>query len=119
MPSTPPVIRRTTLSALLLGLGAAFGGRPGLRAVAYPALFALLALPIPRVLLNQIMYPLQLATAKVTTNAMASGIKAPMAVHFRLLVSFHMVRIVVAQGLCSNENSINKSKRAYCRCCNV
>jgi len=40
-----------------------------------------------------------LAVRKHMMKAMASGISAPMLVRFRLRVSFHIVKIVVAQGL--------------------
>lgn len=54
------------LSLALLGAAGLLGGREGLRAVRMPAAFLLLALPIPVVILNYVMHPMQLATAKIT-----------------------------------------------------
>jgi exosortase len=56
-----------SLSLLLLGSGLLMGGAAGFRALLLPALFLLLAVPIPTVIVNQIMYPMQLATARWTT----------------------------------------------------
>lgn len=53
-------------SLVLLGAAALLGGREGVRAVRMPAAFILLAIPVPVVVLNYFMYPLQLATAQVT-----------------------------------------------------
>lgn len=59
-------------SAILSILGAALagGGVPTLRTVSLPALFLLFAVPIPPLLLNQVMYPVQLATASTVGAAM-------------------------------------------------
>jgi len=62
-----PELHIPSLSLVLVGLSAGFSGRAGARIAVFPALFLLLALPIPRVLVNQLMYPLQLATASLTT----------------------------------------------------
>jgi exosortase len=55
-----------SLCLMILGAGALLGGHRGMRLVRLPALFLLLALPIPPVLLNQMMQPLQLYTAWAT-----------------------------------------------------
>ena len=54
------------LSLGLLGTGAALGGQAGIRCLLFPAAFALLAFPLPGVLMNQILLPLQLATQKLS-----------------------------------------------------
>ncbi len=46
------------------------------------------------------------ATKEVTATAIARGIRDPSVVHFMLRVSFHMVYMVVAQGLCNSEKSM-------------
>ena len=52
-----------SLSLVLLGSAAVLGGLPALREIRLPAIFLLLALPIPAVLLNSFIYRLQLLTA--------------------------------------------------------
>lgn len=52
------------LQLLLLGAGALLGGTGGFRAMRLPALFLFLAVPIPPPLMNQLIFPLQLATAE-------------------------------------------------------
>jgi exosortase len=53
---------------LLIFAAAAFVGGPGaMRVILLPALFLLLAIPPPAVLINQIVYPLQLLTAESAT----------------------------------------------------
>jgi exosortase len=54
------------LSLVMLGSGALLGGREGVRALRMPAAFLLLAMPIPVVILNYVMHPLQMTTARVT-----------------------------------------------------
>jgi len=64
-----------SLPALVLVLfGSAFllGGRAAAVAIRMPALFLLLALPIPGIVLNQLIYPLQLATATGTAAVLNS-----------------------------------------------
>ena len=46
------------------------------------------------------------ATTKQTARPMPTGRSAETTVHLALRVSFQMVKMVVAQGLCSSENSI-------------
>ena len=55
-----------SLMVLLPGAGALLGGTPGLRALLLPSAFLVFAVPIPAVLLNQIIFPLQLLTAQLT-----------------------------------------------------
>ena len=55
-----------SLVGVALGSGAALGGRAGLRAAFLPAVFLLLLVPIPAALLNQILYPMQLANAQAS-----------------------------------------------------
>jgi exosortase len=56
------------LSVLLLlpGLGAWLGGRQGFRALLLPGVFLVFAFPMPGVLVNQFMFPLQLWTGELT-----------------------------------------------------
>ena len=54
------------LSLALLGMGAVLGGGVGLRAMVFPAAFVLLAFPLPGVLMNQVLLPLQLSTQKLS-----------------------------------------------------
>jgi exosortase len=64
------------LSCALLGSALWLGGVAAARAVLLPALFLLLATPVPSVLLNTVLYPVQLATVKTTTwllNAFGLG----------------------------------------------
>lgn len=55
-----------SLQLFLLGAGALLGGTQGLVIMRLPALFLFLAMPIPPVVLNAIMFPLQLFTANVS-----------------------------------------------------
>ena len=55
------------LSCALLGSALWLGGTAAARAVLLPAVFLLLATPVPGVLLNAVLYPIQLATVKTTT----------------------------------------------------
>jgi hypothetical protein len=62
-----PALLLPALTCALLGAGFWLGGRPGARAVLLPAVFVMTAFPIPAVLLNQFIYPLQLFTAHTVT----------------------------------------------------
>ncbi len=66
-----PGLMIPALSLALLGGGAFVGGRAGARALLLPAAFLVLAYPRPGVLLNQIVWPLQLLTVDVATGALA------------------------------------------------
>jgi exosortase len=55
-----------SLMLLLPGVGGLLGGRVAFRALLLPALFLVFALPVPADLLNQVLFPLQLATAQLT-----------------------------------------------------
>ncbi len=59
---------------------------------------------------DKLKYCTVVATRNVTRKAKPRSINAPIIVHLRLWVSFHIVRLVVAQGLCSIENSIRLEK---------
>ena len=54
-----------SLAMLLLGLGALLGGMPAWRLLLFPSLFLVFAIPPPAVLVNQVMLPLQLASASI------------------------------------------------------
>ena len=61
----------------VLGAGALLGGLPGLRAIWLPALFMLMLVPVPAVLINEVVFSLQLFTAKSTVAILeAVGIPA-------------------------------------------
>lgn len=62
-----PALLLPALTCALLGGGFWLGGRPGARAVLLPAVFVMTAFPIPAVLLNQFIYPLQIFTAETVT----------------------------------------------------
>jgi exosortase len=55
-----------SLTFLLPGMGAWLCGRRGLRTMLLPGVFLLFAIPLPGVLVNQFMYPLQLWTGELT-----------------------------------------------------
>jgi len=56
-----------SLQLFVLGAAALLGGAEGLRAMRLPVLFLFLAMPIPPVLLNEVLLPLQLATVQACT----------------------------------------------------
>lgn len=69
-----------SLSATLIGAALWLGGTTALRAVWLPALFVLFAFPLPTVLVNQIVYPLQLGVAEAAAWLMnAVGMTAHVA----------------------------------------
>lgn len=57
-----------SFSFMLLAAGALLGGRRGVRILILPALFLLLLIPLPGVWLNAIVFPMQLATARVAAS---------------------------------------------------
>ena len=65
-----PQLQIPAVATLLVGLAAGFCGYAGARIMLFPAAFLLLAFPIPRVLVNQVMYPLQLANAASATQTL-------------------------------------------------
>ncbi|HSJ97698.1 MAG TPA: exosortase/archaeosortase family protein, partial [Myxococcota bacterium] len=74
-----PALLLPSLTAVLLGAAAWLGGLPLVRAVALPSSFLLFAFPLPTVLVNQFIYPLQLATASIV-GAAFSAVGMPTAV---------------------------------------
>lgn len=56
-----------SLIPVALGSALALGGAPLLRAILRPTLLLLFAIPLPAVVANQIVYPLQLGTADLTS----------------------------------------------------
>ncbi len=64
---TAPVLLIPALTLLLLGGSLAIAGGRAFRAMRFPALFLLFAVPIPTIVVNQIIFPMQLATAELTT----------------------------------------------------
>ncbi|HTY18405.1 MAG TPA: EpsI family protein [Myxococcota bacterium] len=64
------ILQIPALSLFLVGGALALGGTTAARRVLTPALFLLLAFPIPSVLLNRIIYPLQLFTASAASAAL-------------------------------------------------
>ncbi len=59
-----------SFSLLLMGSALWLGGSVALRAVLLPAVFVLLAMPIPIALVNHFVYPLQLVTAEVAAGVL-------------------------------------------------
>jgi exosortase len=57
-----------SFSLLMVGSALWLGGTVALRTVLLPALFVLIAMPIPIALVNHFVYPLQLLTAEVVTG---------------------------------------------------
>ena len=58
-----PDLLLISMVLLCLGSAAALGGRLGFRAIFLPAVFLLLLVPVPAVLFNSLIYPLQLLNA--------------------------------------------------------
>jgi exosortase len=58
-------LSRISLLILLAGLVLCFGGRPFLKALRFPLLVLILAIPLPTLILNQITFPLQIFASKV------------------------------------------------------
>jgi len=72
-----PSLLVPSLSLAVLGSALWLGGSAGLRAVRLPAVFLLLAMPIPTPVINRIIYPMQLATADITSAIIAAmGLEA-------------------------------------------
>jgi len=66
-----------SMSLMMFGGGLFLGGAEGGRATAVPAVFLLLAYPSPPALHNQLVWPMQLATASVAASVLnAVGIEA-------------------------------------------
>jgi len=63
-----PTLLVPSLSLSILAVALLLGGGAAFRATMLPALFLLLAMPIPPVFLNHFMYSLQVATAHSTAN---------------------------------------------------
>jgi exosortase len=61
-----PDLMVLSLTFLLPGIGAWLCGRRGFRSLLLPGVFLLFAIPLPGVLVNQFMFPLQLGTADLT-----------------------------------------------------
>jgi exosortase len=59
-----------SFSLLMMGSALWLGGTVALRAVLLPAVFVLLAMPIPIALVNHFLYPLQLLTAEVAVGVL-------------------------------------------------
>jgi len=66
-----PSLLVPSLSLAMLGSALWLGGGRGIRAVRMPAVFLLLAMPIPAPLINRVIYPMQLATADITSAIIA------------------------------------------------
>ncbi len=58
-----PDLQLISLVLFCLGAAVLWGGRAGFQVIAFPLLFLLLLIPIPAVIANQIVYPLQLFNA--------------------------------------------------------
>lgn len=60
-----PQLHILSLSLALLAAGAALSGRRGIAAASVPAALLLLAVPLPAAWINEVVFPLQLAVARV------------------------------------------------------
>ncbi len=60
-----PDLLIVSLAGMIVATGAALGGVPGLRSVLFPALFLVFAFPVPALIINTLVYPLQLLSADV------------------------------------------------------
>ena len=65
-------LRVLSASCMLLAGGALMGGRRGCRILLLPAVFLLLLVPLPGVLLNAIVYPMQLVLTQTTSGIVAA-----------------------------------------------
>jgi exosortase len=63
-------LARISLVMLLGGLIWTFAGRPMLRELRFPLLVLLLAIPLPKVLYNQITFPLQILASRLASAAL-------------------------------------------------
>jgi exosortase len=61
-------LSRISLVILLAGLMLCFGGRQFLKALRFPLLVLLLAIPLPDIIYNQITFPLQILASKLASN---------------------------------------------------
>jgi len=61
-------LSRVSLVILLAGLVFCFGGSQYLKAVRFPLLVLLLAIPLPDIIYNQITFPLQILASKLASN---------------------------------------------------
>jgi exosortase len=75
-----PELLVPSLVLMILGGGSLLSGRPALRCLRFPALFLLFAIPLPAVLLNQIMFPMQVATTHFAAWLLA-GLGVPHTVY--------------------------------------
>ncbi len=92
--SDAPTLLVFSLVLVLLGAAWSTGGRGALRAIAKPALFLLFAIPIPTLVLNSFMYPLQVGTASVVGAMLnAVGLEA-FAFGDRILYRGHIFQVV-------------------------
>jgi exosortase len=61
-------LSRISLIILLAGLVLCFGGSQYLKALRFPLLILLLAIPLPDIIYNQITFPLQILASKLASN---------------------------------------------------
>ena len=63
-------LQRISLVGLIIGLVVYFGGWPAFRLIAFPLLFLLFMIPLPAVVYNQIVFPLQLLASRFATSCL-------------------------------------------------
>jgi exosortase len=63
-------LARISLLGVICGLIVYFAGAPVLRAMAFPVAFLLFAIPIPVIVYNQIVFPLQFIASKFATSTL-------------------------------------------------
>ena len=92
-----------SLGLLLLGSACLVAGASGVSAMLVPALFILLIVPIPPPLLNEIMYPLQLFTARAAALVLSAVGLPAVSIGDQILGSGRVFQVIEA---CSGLRSI-------------
>jgi exosortase len=63
-------LSRVSLLVLIAGIVLALAGRPLLSAIRFPLLYLLFMIPLPRIIYNQITFPLQLFTSRLAADCL-------------------------------------------------
>jgi exosortase len=96
-------LSRVSLLGVIAGTVVALYGAPRLRALAFPLLLALVAIPLPAVVFNRIAFPLQLLASRAAETTL-SGLGVPVLREGNVLVLSSMT-LEVAQA-CSGIRSL-------------
>lgn len=92
--SDTPTLLVISLILVLLGGAWAIGGRGALRAISKPALFLIFAVPVPTLVINTFMFPLQVATAKAVAALLNTVGLDAFAFGDRILHGSHLFQVV-------------------------